>query len=362
VKNRAPRARIADVAVEAGVSKSTVSIAFNSPERLHPDTAARIRAVADALGYKPHPVARMLAQRRTLTIGILTPQALRVAFLNPFFSDFSHGVASVAEEFNYQLLFVSPLRGSLARAAGRATVDGFVVIGLGEEHPEVGQIRAAGLPIVLVDSAAFPEHSSIEVDDTAGAAAAARHLLDLGHTEYLVIAVEPPDQAGRDGRTVGDRGGVTGRRLAGYRAALDAAGLALPDERVIEVPATFAGGEAAVARAIEDGIGFTAILAMSDAMAVGAIHGVQMRGLRVPDDVSVVGFDDIEGAEYSNPPLTTIHQPIAEKGAEAVRLLMAAIEGSNEPPEHRRFDTRLVIRNSTTRPPAGRTTVQRREV
>jgi DNA-binding LacI/PurR family transcriptional regulator len=101
---------------------------------------------------------------------------------------------------------------------------------------------------------------------------------------------------------------------------------------------------------------------MSDAMAIGAIHGVQSRGMRVPDDVSVVGFDDIEGAEYTYPALTTIHQPIAEKGAEAVRLLMAAIETNTEPPEHRRLNTRLVIRNSTTRPAAGRDKGQRQEV
>jgi DNA-binding LacI/PurR family transcriptional regulator len=95
----------------------------------------------------------MLTQRRTRTLGILTPQALSVVFANPFFATFSEGVAVVAEEAGYWLLFVSPVYGSLARAVGRATVDGFVAIGLSEEHPEVGQIRSAGLPIVLVDSA-----------------------------------------------------------------------------------------------------------------------------------------------------------------------------------------------------------------
>ena len=105
------RPKIADVAREAGVSKTAVSFAFNSPERLSPDTATRIRDVATSLGYRPHPVARMLTQGRTRTLGLLTPQALSVVFANPFFATFSEGVAAVAEEAGYGLLFVSPVHG-----------------------------------------------------------------------------------------------------------------------------------------------------------------------------------------------------------------------------------------------------------
>ena len=210
------RPRIADVAREAGVSKTAVSFAFNSPERLSPDTATRIRDVAASLGYRPHPVARMLTQGRTRTLGILTPQALSVVFANPFFASFSEGVAAVAEEAGYGLLFVSPVYGSLARAVNRATVDGFVAIGLSEDHPEVEQIRRAGLPIVMVDSAAaFPEHAAVDVDDEGGARLAAEHLLELGHRDFLVIGVEPPTPGSQ-----ADFGGIVGRRLKGYRDAI----------------------------------------------------------------------------------------------------------------------------------------------
>jgi DNA-binding LacI/PurR family transcriptional regulator len=349
VEQRVKRARIADVAAAAGVSKSTVSLAFNSPERLTAETVARIRAVAKSLGYRPHPVARMLAQRRTMTVGILTPQALTVAFSNPFFSAFSQGVASVAEELGYGLLFVSPLHGSLSRAAIRASVDGFVAIGLGESHPEVEQIRQAGLPIVLVDSSAFPEHGSVEVEDRAGATMAAEHLLALGHREFLVIAVEPPDFAKANATDGAVPESVKTRRLGGYRDALEPAGIVLGDERVLEGPASFAGGMAAFNRAYEAGLRFSAVLAMSDAMAIGALHAARDCGLRVPEDVSVVGFDDLDFGEHTHPLLTTVHQPIAEKGAEAVRLLMAAINGRAEQPEHRRLATRLIVRGSTSR-------------
>ena len=151
VEVRTRRAHIADVAREAGVSKTAVSFAFNSPERLSAGTVDRIRRSADALGYRPHPVARTSLQANSMTIGLLTPQELSVNFANPFYSTFCGGLASVTEDAGYGLLFVSPLRGSLMRALSRATVDGFVAVGLSEDHPEVEQIRRAGLPMVLVD-------------------------------------------------------------------------------------------------------------------------------------------------------------------------------------------------------------------
>ncbi len=346
----ARRPRIADVAREAGVSKTAVSFAFNSPERLNPETAIRIREVADTLGYRPHPVARMLTQRQTLTIGVLTPQALAVIFSNPFFGAFSEGVALVAEEFGYGLHFISPLHGSLARAIGRATVDGVVAVGLSDGHPEVDQIRRAGVPIVLVDSTALPDHPSVEIDDEGGARAAAAHLLGLGHRDFLVIGVEPPRPA-----TGVDPEGVTGRRLRGYRASLAAGGIELADERVVVGPASVEGGVAALNRAWEDGLRPTAVLAMSDAMAIGAMRAIRELRLGVPADVSVVGFDDIDLATHTDPPLTTVHQPIRRKGEEAVRLLLSIVERrDNSIPEHRRLETRLIVRGSTGHPPIGR--------
>jgi alanine racemase len=338
------RPRIADVAREAGVSKTAVSFAFNSPDRLAPDTAVRIREVAESLGYRPHPVARMLTQRQTLTLGVLTPQALSVIFSNPFFGAFSEGVALAAEDSGYGLHFISPLHGSLARAVGRATVDGVVAIGLSEHHPEIEQIRQAGLPIVLVDSSALPDQPSVQVDDEGGARAAAEHLVALGHREFLVIAVEPQRESG--GRL--DAESVSGRRLRGYRTALAEAGIELSDDRVVVGPATIETGVVAFRQAWEDGLRPTGVLAMADAMAVGVLRAVRELGMSVPADVSVVGFDDIDLAQHTNPPLTTIHQPIRRKGEEAVRLLLTVVERRDiSRPEHRRLDTRLIVRGST---------------
>ena len=355
------------------MSKTAVSFAFNSPERLSAETAVRIREVAGALGYRPNPVARMLTQRQTMTLGVLTPQALAVIFSNPFFALFSEGVAHAAEDLGYELHFISPLHGSLALAVGRSTVDGVVAIGLSARHPEVEQIRGAGLPMVLVDSEDLPEHSSVVVDDETGARTAAEHLLGLGHRDIVVLAVEGPEQSREDdaGSTVprpeAPEEGVTARRLRGYRAAFDSASATLPEDHVVAGRASIEGGASAFHRAWALGLRPSAILAMSDAMAIGAMSAARELGLRIPDDLSVVGFDDIDLAAHVDPPLTTVHQPIRQKGADAVRLLLAEVEQREaNRPEHLRLETRLIVRGSTARPPraapAGSAPRKRQEV
>jgi DNA-binding LacI/PurR family transcriptional regulator len=336
-----PRARIADVAREAGVSKAAVSFAFNNPERLRPETAERIRQVADSLGYRPHPVARMLTAGATTTIGILSPQALAQVFGNPFFPLFAEGVATVTEERGFGLLFISPLHGSLERAIARATVDGIIVVGLDHRHPEVEAIRRVGLPVVSVDAPAWPEHGAIEVDDVAGAETAARHLLEMGHRELLVITMEPSEAQT-------DEASVMGRRLAGYRQAAADCGIELGAERVVVAPATFEGGETAFLRAWEDGLRPTGVLSMSDAAAAGVLQAARHLGLAVPDELSIVGFDDLPLTRFTDPPLTTVHQPVRRKGEEAARMLLAAIDRpAARGGQHRVLETRLVVRQST---------------
>jgi len=162
-------------------------------------------------------------------------------FANPFFALFAEGVASVTEEHGFGLLFISPLHGSLARALDRATVDGVVALGLDEQHPEMGSIRLAGLPAVVVDAPAWPGHRAILIDDEGGARQAAEHLIALGHRDILVMGVEPAVGETADA-------GVAGRRLAGYRSALVTAGIDLPQQRIVRPPATIEGGESAFLR------------------------------------------------------------------------------------------------------------------
>jgi len=350
VEQAARRSTIADVARAAGVSKAAVSFAFNTPERLSAETVTRIREIATTLEYRPDPVARMLAQRRTWTIGILTPQGLDVIFTNPYFGEFSAGVATAAEAAGMAIQFISPLHGSLTRAVDRASVDGVITVGLGADHPEVGQIRRSGIPFVVVDSTALPDEPAIEVDDEGGARLAAEHLVALGHRDFLVIGIEPPSA------TAGlEPAGVTARRLRGYNAGVAAAGLHLTEAEMVVGPASMEGGTDAFRRAWDAGARPTAVLVMSDAMAIGAMRTARDLGLRVPEDVSIIGYDDVDVAQFTDPPLTTVHQPIRRKGEEAVRLLLAGGRHRDDGPlEQQLLETRLVVRGTTARASSGR--------
>ncbi len=145
-----------------------------------------------------------------------------------------------------------------------------------------------------------------------------------------------------------DTGGVTAVRLQGYREAFAKVGIDISEERVVVGPATIEGGMAAMNSAWEDGHRPTAVLAMSDAMAIGAMRALRDMRLTIPGDVSVVGFDDIDLAQHVDPPLTTVHQPIRRKGEEAVRLLLTVVQRRDlARPEHRRLETRLIVRGST---------------
>jgi len=345
VEQATRRSTIADVARAAGVSKAAVSFAFNTPERLSAETVLRIREIATSLEYRPDPVARMLAQRRTWTIGILTPQGLDVIFTNPYFGEFSAGVATAAEAAGLAIQFISPLHGSLTRAVDRASVDGIITVGLGADHPEVGQIRRSGIPFVVVDSTALPDEPAIEVDDEGGARLAAEHLVGLGHRAFLVIGIEPPSA------TSGlEPAGVTARRLRGYNAGVASAGLQLTEADMVVGPASMEGGTDAFRRAWAAGARPTAVLVMSDAMAIGAMRAARDLGLRVPEDVSIVGYDDVDVAQFTDPPLTTVHQPIRRKGEEAVRLLLAGGRHRDEGSlEQQLLETHLVVRGTTAR-------------
>ena len=226
----------------------------------------------------------------------------------------------MTEEHGFALLFISPLHGSLARALDRATVDGILAVGLDERHPEMSAIRRAGVPAVVVDAPAWPGHQGILVDDEGGARLAAEHLVALGHRQFLVLGIEAAlDDAGDSDD------GVTGRRLSGYRSALAPAGVELSPEQVMRPAATIEGGESAFLRAWSRGQRPTGVLCMSDAAAAGVLGAARRLGIRVPEELSIVGFDDLPLTRFTDPPLTTVHQPVRQKGEEAATMLLEAL-------------------------------------
>ena len=333
------RVTIADVASAARVSKTAVSFAFNSPEKLGQATLERVLGVAHDLGYTPHPAARALSMRRSGTIGLLIPQRLSTVFANPFLSELIQGMGELCEEHDLTMLLVPPLDGSLEGAIRQASVDGFISLGLSPDDRALQMLDRIGIPTVLVDSVASPSHPAVNVDDATGAEAAAQHLLDLGHRDFAIIVL-PPTRA-QVGHTP-----TASRRLAGYRAALDRAGA--PEPHTVTAGATTAAGARAFEGLPKGKRRPTAVLAMSDMAALGLMAAAQSAGLQVPDDLSIVGYDDLPMSAWTNPALTTVRQPIVEKGRLAARLLIQRMKGKAvESPAPLR--TRLVVRGSTSK-------------
>ena len=332
------RVTIADVASAAGVSKTAVSFAFNNPEKLGTTTLERVLRVAHDLGYAPHPAARALSTRRSGTIGVLMPQRLSIVFANPFLGELMQGLGELCEEHDLTVLLVPPLDGSLEGAIRQASVDGFISLGLNPDDPEMETLNRIGIPTVLIDSDAAGSYPTVNVDDTAGAHAAAQHLLDLGH-RYLAVLVLPP------ARDHVQHTPTAARRMAGYLSAIEGAGA--PAAFQLTAGISVSAGVRAFEALPKGEHRPTGVLAMSDMAAIGVMSAAQAAGLRVPDDISVVGFDDIPMSAWTNPALTTVHQPIVEKGRIAARLLIQRMQGKSvDSPVP--LSTSLVIRQSTT--------------
>jgi DNA-binding LacI/PurR family transcriptional regulator len=346
------RPRIDDVARRAGVSKTAVSFAFNQPDHLNAATRARILAAATELGYRPSPIARRLARRRTDQIGLVVPQSTHDIFANPFLPELVRGIGDVCDAEGIAVVIVPPVGGSIARAVDAALVDGLILLGLPPNHPDLGEVRRSGTPLVGLDIEGLDGLDVISIDDGDGARQAAQHLRSLGHRDVAVVLIaEHPDSPVDEGH------GISARRMAGIRA-----GFGLPageDEaadgsirlRVLSAPVSEEGGREALAALFADGVPPSAVLTMSDVTAIGILTAANDSGIDVPADLSVVGFDDIPAASWTTPRLTTVHQPIREKGRQAaLRLIDALRTGDDHRPVAEVLPTRLVVRGSTAAP------------
>lgn len=337
------RVRIEDVARQAGVSPTAVSFAFNNPHRLNPQTVQRILEAARELGYSPNPHAKALLSRSIGVIGILTPQTLPSIFANPFFAAFHEGVGQVCEENKLSLLTISPVAGSVSEAIAKAPVDGLIVVGLNESHEEINLLHRRKLPFVIVDGDAT-NVSSVNVDDEEGARQAATFLLDRNHEHILCMTFESDYSDLHDDKVYG----VGERRLRGYQRAFAECGVAWREEWLVPTEASVQAG-AETFRNIwnsTEGVLPTAVLTVADVIAIGVLQAAADMNIRVPNQLAVIGYDDIPQATWTHPQLTTVRQPIAEKGELAGQLLLAMISGDAKNHERIVLPTELVIRES----------------
>lgn len=348
------RVTINDIARLSGYSKTSVSFAFNAPSRISERARDKIMKIADELGYVPDPSARSLSMRRHGSIGLLLPQIIPVAFLNPYLSQIVQGIGEVCEDEGYSLTLIPPIRESIIDGVKSAAVDGLITLGLQPGMPVVQMIVQRNLPFVTIDGHSDAEDHHfpvIHIDDRAAAYHLMRHVLAEGHREIAILSFG--DDTSTSSSDAADAvSHVASERLAGYRAALAEFGL-LDDSSHVECESSIEGGREAVGRLLDRGPLPTAVVAMSDIIALGVYEGLEHAGLAVPEDVSVVGFDDIPESRIIRPRLTTVVQPGFEKGRLAARLLMEMVGGKRVVSDYQ-LASRLVVRGSCAAPRATR--------
>lgn len=327
---------MADVASRAGVSKTTVSRVLNGKDDLDPATAARVRQVIEELGYVPSAGAVSLARGRTRVVGMLVP-----SLTWPWVGEVLQGVVDVVEAEGYGLLLFSASRGeeSILRFASKVSAksfDALVVIEPEGTLEYLAELHRKGMPVVLIDDRGHrPEFPSVSPTNREGGASAARHLLGLGRRHPVVVT-------GPEGL------GCTQDRLDGFRSVYDEAGIALAPGAVVGGDFTFEGGREAIRGLLAAGIRFDAVFAHNDLSAAGALRALSEASLRVPQDVAVVGFDDVPLASYTEPPLTTVRQELRQMGETAARMLMSFFDGTSLPTAPVTLETTLIVRGSTT--------------
>jgi LacI family transcriptional regulator len=346
----ARRVTITDVARAANVHASTVSRVLNGRAELSllPETRERVIAAATRLGYRPSALARGLRLRRTFTLGMLVPD-----ITNPVFPSIIKGVEGAAHTRGYHLILCNTddsfeREASYLRVLREWRVDGLLIASSSTAESTIAELRREKVPFVLLNSASrASDDLAVTPDNRQGVSAALDHLIQLGHRRIGLIAAPQTTVTGQE-------------RLLAARAALRRHHLA-HDDALVEVADSFSevSGYRAARRLLLDGEPLTAIFCANDLIALGAIRFAREIGLTVPDDLSVVGFNNIPQSELFDPPLTTVHVPQEEMGVLAAALLIDQLEGRHIARRHVVLETELVVRGSSAAPPESTTTVMR---
>lgn len=327
------------VARAAGVSPSTVSRILNGTAVVSDEKKAAVDEAVARLGFVPNPMARGLAGGRTLSVGVVTQ-----AIDSPFYGGALRGVEDELSRAGYSPLFVSGHWNATQEARSievlrSRRVDGIIVL-TGRLSDAALATFAQSLPIVVTGrNLQAPGLYALNFDNFEGGRLATHHLLSLGHRRIAFIAGDNRHPDAKE-------------RQRGYRAALEAAGIAFDPALVMPGQYHEDSGRMAVERLLDSRAGFTAIFAANDQMAFGARLALHKRKLRVPEDVSLVGFDDLFSAEYTVPPLSTVHHPVYELGQIAASAMLQMLAG--EDPEGTLPAPRFIVRESASGPAAGR--------
>ncbi|MGE0500446.1 MAG: LacI family DNA-binding transcriptional regulator [Rhizobiaceae bacterium] len=337
---------LADVGRAAGVSRGTVSNVFNRPELVRPEVRERVLAVARELGYGgPDPKGRLLQGGKFNAIGFMPPGAYAIAEVvrSPYGRELVLGAARACDEAGSALSLVNGDDDRRMQSIREALVDGFI-LGHTADIEVIRSVQHRRLPFVILESDQGPEINSIRIDGRRGAVEAARHLTGLGHKAFVILSirrtpgppiVHPPGP----GRDIASGFPLDRERLDGFRQGLAEGGLSLDDMPIVE---TTPGDPSAGATVFDRMPAATAILTMSDWQAITVLEEARARGIDVPGQVSVIGFDGTSEAARAVPPLTTIAHDIVGKGRLAAEIIL-----ENAPPRQVVMPIELIVRGST---------------
>jgi LacI family repressor for deo operon, udp, cdd, tsx, nupC, and nupG len=332
---RARPATIKDVARDLGLSVATVSRALAKPKMLRPATVVRVREAVERLGYRPNLVAQNLKMRTTGIVYVIVPS------LSPFFLEIFRGTERAAQEAGYSVLMGHTDRhpdreGEFFDQVSCGRADGVLLVSTAEAQAIVNHKRQLPPAVVVLEAVEGHDFPTVRVDHYKAAMDATNHLLALGHRRIAHI-------------TGPARSPMANHRREGYLAALQAAGIKAGEESCVPGEFTVVSGEAAMASLLSRPKPPTAVFAANDEMAVGAIRVIKAAGLRVPQDISVVGFDDQRLARIYDPALTTVHLPTFDLGYNAMVKLRCILAGEAYEPDLV-LNTTLVQRDTTAPP------------
>lgn len=332
------RATLKDVAQLAGVSTAAVSYALSGKRPISEETKRRIQAAVEQLDYVPDLNARGLSMRDSKLIGVVIPQTEpgdRLMFQNSFYSEVLGSIEYYARQNGYHILIsATDANESYLTLAMKRNLDGIIVIGM---YPDefYQEMKKTKIPIVLIDSYCNDHYyHNIRIDDAYGSYLAARYLLENGHREIAFFVGQLKES------------GVMKKRLLGYQQALREFEVPYREEYVFEGQVDYESGITLANRLLQSQLPVTGIVAAADILAIGVMKGLYENGKKIPEDYSIVGFDDAEVSRYLTPGLTTVRQQISLKGQRAVELLLKHIEDPALPKQEEILPLQLVQRES----------------
>jgi len=331
---------IKDVARKAGVAHTTVSRALRGSPLISPGTTERVRLIAAEMGYQPSAAARSLKTNRSQVLGVIVS-----AIDDPFFSEILQGIDDVAQQSGYSLFIAASRRDlnherAIVRTMREHRVDGVILCSTPFSAEQSKQLRSYDIPIVVINNQSAEDYRySIYHDDLDGSRQIMKHLIGLGHDRIAYLGYA------RSGRT-------NLKRLTGYQEQMQAMRFTVREGYEFEAQASDpAGGQSAVKHFLSLSPRPTAIFCYNDMLAIGVLRGLHEAGIRIPDDCSVAGFDNITLSTYTTPPLTTFDQPKRTIGAQAAQLVLGLLDDQDAlGPKIQMLKGSLLVRSSTAQP------------